>query len=204
MNLQECLNKLGRGKISNLSLCQGGYVKPEHIEKVIDAINEALLRIYTAISIKEDSYVLELEPEKLTYPLKEDVLTLTRVYDDIGQPYSINNPEHRFNVFTSGSNLVLREPIDSKMLTLFYRVKPKELTTEDFEVEIEIPDNLLGALFSYVAYLLHNDMNTEQAVANAQKYLVEYQTIIDGVIQQSTINPEAILLNQKFIERGFA
>lgn len=204
MNLQECLNKLGRGKISNLSLCQGGYVKPEHMEKVIDAINEALLRLYTAIPIKEAHKTLSIESGIDTYKLDDDMLTVTKVFDNIGRPYAINNPEEPLHIWVSGYRFIIGKlPEDVEYFDLIYRVKHKELCIEELGDEVEVPENLQGALYAYVAYLLHNDMNTKEAVENAQKYLMEYQAIIDSVIQQGTINPEAILLNAKFRDRGF-
>lgn len=204
MNLQECLNKLGRGKLSNLSICFGGYVKPEHLEKVVDAVNEALLRLYTAIPIKEDHKTLSIEPGIDTYELDEDMLTVTKVWDNLGRPYAINNPEEPEHVWVSGYKFIVGKlPEDTQWFEIVYRAKHKPLSVEALEDEIEIPENLVGALCDYVAYLIHGDMNTQEAVGNAQKYLAEYQSIVNEVIQQSTINPEAILVNRKFIDRGF-
>lgn len=204
MNLQECLNKLGRGKLSNLSICTGGYVKPEHLEKVIDAVNEALLRLYTAIPIKEAHKTLSIEMGIDTYDLDEDMLTVTKVWDNFGQPYAINNPEDPHHVWVSGYKFIIGKlPEDVQWFDLVYRVKHKPLNTETLEEEIDLPENLIGALCSYAAYLIHSDMNTQEAVGNAQKYLAEYQTIVDEVTAQSTINPEAILVGRKFIDRGF-
>lgn len=204
MNLQECLNKLGRGKLSNLSICFGGYVKPEHLEKVIDAVNEALLRIYTAIPVKEAHKTLSIEPGIDTYKLDEDMLTVVRVYDNLGRPYAINNPEEPLHVWVSGGNFIVGKLDDEvTYFDLVYRSKHKPLNTETLEEEIDLPENLIGALCSYAAYMIHSDMNTQEAVGNAQKYLAEYQNIIQEVITQSTINPEAILVNRKFIDRGF-
>lgn len=204
MNLQECLNRLGRGKLSNLSLCVGGYVKPEHMEKVIDAINEALLRLYTAIPIKEEHKTLSLEVGIDTYQLDEDMLTVTKVWDNLGRPYAINNPDEPLHVWVSGYKFIIGKLEDAvEYFELVYRAKHKVLCIEALEDEIDLPENLTGALLAYVAYLMHNDMNTQEAITNAQKYLSEYQTIVDEVTRQGTINPEAILLNTKFRDRGF-
>lgn len=203
MNLQECLTKLARGKLSNLSYCNGGFVKPEFFERVIDAINESLSRLYTIFNINEESVLVTVEEGVATLPLKDKILYVTRVYDNFGQPYTINNPEEKFNISVTARTLTAHVEEDIKNLQVFYRVKHKELTTEDLETDLEIPDNLIGALLSYAAYLLHSDMNTEVAIANAQKYLSEYQMVVNEVIQQGTINPDTLLLNKKFNSRGF-
>lgn len=203
MNLQECLTKLARGKISNLPFCVGGYVKPEFLEKVIDAVNESLNRLYTVFNIDEQSIEVPVEDKHIEYPLKGNILYVTRVHDNLGHRYAINNPEERCSVFVTSVALTADLPEGVTSLKLFYRVKPEELTAEDFESEINIPDNLIGALLSYSAYLLHSDLNTQTAISNAQKYLVEYQTVVNEVIQQGTIVPEAILIAKKWKQRGF-
>ena len=43
MTLQECLDRLARGKLSNLAICEKGSVKPQEIPRVIDAVNDGTL-----------------------------------------------------------------------------------------------------------------------------------------------------------------
>ena len=46
-------------------------------------------------------------------------------------------------------------------------------------------------------------MNTELAVQNSQKYLAEYQNIIQEVIQNGTIAPDKLANGIKFFKRGW-
>ena len=43
---------------------------------------------------------------------------------------------------------------------------------------IELPLSLIPAIRAYVAYVIHMNMNTENAVQNAQKYLQQYNLIL--------------------------
>lgn len=233
MNLQECLDKLARGKLSNLSICSGGKIKDEHRQKVIDAINEGLLRIYTALPIKEKSLIIEMTESRTEYPLtsehslrretgsvydsydlyirdtdffpfEDDILNIIEVWDDLDRKRPINDPEHPLSVFTPEPNtLNVNYTSEARVLNVIYRAKHKFLTLDSLNDLIDLPSNLEGALLSYVAASIHGDMNTETAVANSQKYHTEYQFIINEVIQNGTFNSDKLVLDHKFIGRGW-
>ena len=46
-------------------------------------------------------------------------------------------------------------------------------------------------------------MNTQEAVANAQKYLSEYQAIISQIISENTVQGRVLHSPSKFYSRGF-
>lgn len=233
MILQECLDKLARGKIGNLAICENGKIKEKYLPKVIDAINEALLRIYTQLPIKENSVLLELYEGRTEYeltsehsvrnakgtifdpydyyirdtehhPFMDDILVITEVQDDLDRKRSINDPEDPLSVYVPESNLISVNFTNSvRVLNIIYRAKHKLLTLEDLNSKVDLPDNLFGALLSYTAFTIHSDMNTETAVSNAQKYFAEYQNIINEIIQSATLNPDKLVLDYKFIKRGW-
>jgi hypothetical protein len=238
MNLNECLNKLAYGKISNLAFCQNGEIKPEYIPKLVDAVNEALIRIYTVLPIREQNVMVELQESRTEYPLTsehsvrnnpagevsdyyyyirdteenpftDDILTILEVWDDLEQRRPLNDPDDPLTVYTPAPNVIsvdytkVNDPLEVRTLNVIYRARHKRLAQDDFTVEIKLPDSLIGALLSYTAYLIHSDMNTENALANAQKYLAEYQSIISEVQMQSVLNQDKPVLDQKFIRRGF-
>ena len=133
MILQECLDKLARGKLSNLAICTGGKVKDEHRQKVIDAINEALNRLHTILPLKEKSLIIEMTESRTEYPLtsehslrretgsiydsydlyirdtdffpfEDDILNIIEVWDDLDRKRPINDPENPLSVFTPEHN----------------------------------------------------------------------------------------------------
>lgn len=233
MNVIECLDKLARGKLSNLSICSGGKIKEEYQQKVIDAINEGLDRIHTVLPLKEKSLIIEMTESRTEYPLtsehslrnetgsiydsydlyirdtdfypfQDDILCIVEVWDDLDRKRPINDPENPLSVFTPEHNtLNVNFTNDARVLNVIYRAKHRLLTLDSLEDTIELPTNLYGALLSFVASVIHSDMNTETAVANSQKYYAEYQNIINEVITQGTINPDKLVLDKKFIKRGW-
>ena len=233
MILQECLDKLARGKLSNLAICTGGKVKDEHRQKVIDAINEALNRLHTILPLKEKSLIIEMTESRTEYPLtsehslrhetgdiydsydlyirdseffpfEDDILNIIEVWDDLDRKRPINDPENPLSVFTPEHNtLNVNFTSDVRVLNVIYRARHKLLTLENLADKVELPSNLEGALLSYVAYLIHGDMNTQEAVANSQKYHAEYQMIINELQQYGTLNPDKLVLDRKFIGRGW-
>ena len=235
MNLQECLNKLARGKLSNLSISKNGEIIEDAVPQVVDAVNEALSRLYTIFPIKEKAVLVEIEEGKTDYvlssehswrnrkgdgdlwdhwdfyiidtpenPFIDDILCIIEIWDDLNRRRPINDPDDPLGIMVPQENLIIvKASIDHRALNIAYRAKHLILTPEDLTSKVEIPENLYGALFSYVAYLIHSNMNTEQAVANAQKYFAEYQSIVSEVNIQGTFTPDKLVSDMKFIRRGW-
>ena len=233
MTLQECLNRLARGKLSNLAVSEKGNIKPSEITKVVDAVNEALLRLHTQLPLKEKSVIVELYEGRTEYPLtsehsvrnakgsiydgydfyimdteanpfQDDILVIQEVWDDLDRNRPLNDPVHPLAVFTPEHDfLSVNFSPDVRVLNVIYRAKHVVLTPENLEDKIDLPLNLYGALLSYTAYLIHSDLNTETAVSNSQKYLAEYQNIIQEVIQSGTIAPDKLANGIKFFKRGW-
>lgn len=233
MTLQECLDRLARGKLSNLAICEKGNVKPQEIPRVIDAINEALERLHTQLPIREKSIIVELYEGRTEYPLTsehsvrnmkgdihdeydyyimdteanpflDDILVIQEVWDDLDRERPLNDPVHPLSVFTPEHNFIsVNFSPDVRVLNVIYRAKHISLTADNLTDKVDIPSNLYGALLSYVAYLIHSNMNTELAVQNSQKYLAEYQNIIQEVIQNGTIAPDKLANGIKFFKRGW-
>ena len=130
MTLQEVLDKLARGKISNLAICEKGKIKSAEIPKVVDAINEALQRLHTVLPIRQKSVIVELYEGRTEYPLTsdhslrkatgtsiydpydyyimdteenpflDDILTIEEVWDDLDRKRPLNDPVSPLAVFT--------------------------------------------------------------------------------------------------------
>lgn len=233
MILQECLDKLARGKLSNLSICTGGRLKEEHYQKVIDAINEGLTRLHTVLPLKEKNLILEMTESRTEYPLtsehslrketgdiydsydlyirdtdfypfEDDIINIIEVWDDLDRKLPINDPDNPLSVFTPEHNtLNVNFTIDGRVLNVIYKANHKHLTLENLNSIIDIPVNLEGALLSFVAYLIHEDINTQEAIANSQKYFAEYQNIINEIIQYCTLGTDKLVSNVKFTKKGW-
>ena len=233
MTLDECLKQLALGKLSNLSLAENGEIKTAKKALVVNYLNEALLRLYTQFPIKEKSLIVELYEGRTDYPLtsehsvrkatglltdpfdyyimdtkenpfQDDILTILSVWDDLDRKRPLNDPENILAVMVPQPNLIqVNVTATGRILNVIYRAKHLILTPDKGTDKVELPANLFGALFSYVAFLVHSSMNTKEAVENAQKYYAEYQNMVNEVIQNQTFTPDKLVLDRKFIKRGW-
>lgn len=234
MILQECLDKLARGKLSNLALSEKGKIKEESQDKVIDAINEALRRLYTTFNIKEKSVFVQVYEGRTDYvlssehsirkikdesiynpydyyiadtdeePFEDDILSILEIYDEFGIKRPINDPDSSLGIMIPEENLIIvKNVIDTQILNVCYRAKHLLLTSNNLDNKIELPENLYGALLSYVAYLIHSDLNTKEAVENSQKYYMEYQNILNEVNLNGTLITNKLISSVPFIKRGW-
>lgn len=233
MNLQECLDRLARGKISNLALCENGKVKEKFLPKVVDAINEAITRLYSVFPVKEKAVLVELYEGRTEYPLTsehswrhaqgkiddeynyyiidtpenpfiDDIQNIVEIHDDLNRRRPINDPDSPLGIMVPEPNLIIVQvALDHRVLQVSYRAKHLILSPDDLTSTIQLPEHLFGALFSYTAYLLHSDMNTQEAVANAQKYYAEYQSIITEIQLNTPFTPDKLVSDKKFIRRGW-
>lgn len=224
---------MARGKVHNLSLCEAGSFKEAALPRVIDAINEAIIRLYSQFPVKEKGLVVELCEGRTEYylnsehswlnakgdvwdkwdyyiidtkehPFEDDIQQILEIYDDLERKRPLNDPDNPLGIMVPEPNLIIvRAGLVHRVLNIIYRAKHKILTAEDLDKRIELPESLHGALLSYAAYLLHSEMNTENAVQNAQKYFAEYQNILNELIQNSVFTPDKLISDFKFIKRGF-
>lgn len=238
MTLEECLNQLARGRLSNLAICEGGRIKEGNFLKVIDAVNEGMTKLYSIFPIKEKQLLIELLEGRTDYPLtsehslrnfkfqdvpkeevnhwdyyirdtdehpfEDDILQIMEVWDDLDRKRPLNDPDSPLAVFTPEPNLlIVNFSVWGRVLNVVYKVKYLPLTKDDLNKELEIPEFLNAALMSYVAYLIHSQINTQEAVANAQKYLSEYQAIVNEINLSGLFTPDKLISNKKFIKRGW-
>lgn len=233
MNLQECLDKLARGKLSNLAISSNGSIKSAAVPKVLDAINEGIARLYSQFPIKESSVIVELVEGRTEYelssehsirnkvgdpvpdweyyirdtdeqPFEDDIQVIYEVWDNWDRKRPLNDPDTYLSVYTPEPNVIaVNSGIKCRVLNILYRAKHKLLTLDNLDENIELPVNLNGALLSYVAYLIHSDMNTEASSIAAQKYFSEYQAVVNEVIQYGSVTPDKLVSDFKFIRRGW-
>lgn len=227
MNVQTLMKLFAVGELSNLSPAETGEISEEYKPTLLTFIQETLDKFYGRFYLKTDSIYVDLIDGKTEYELtskhlmdsslvpdydhylfkpgnrefKDDILRILRVIDSSGRQLPINSPEDIHSVFTPFFN-VLQVPFHDprKELEVIYASKHAELSLES---ELELPDALIPALRAYVAYMVHANMNIENAVNNAQKYLSQYNAIINELISSDIINNPNEDSNIKFVARGW-
>lgn len=231
MRLEQLMKLLAVAELSNVSWSdfQEKKIQDEYKEPLKVFIQEALNKLYGHFYLKEDSIYLEpvdgkvvyditsdhlmdtsLEPDYDHYlwkpghkPFEDDILKIIRIIDSSGQMLPLNNPEKSNSVFTPLFNRIhLGELNDGLELEIIYAAKHPPLSLEENSI-IELPVSLIPAVRAYVAYLVHMNMNTENAVQNAQKYLNQYNLIISENVQSDISFVSKDERNTKFVLGGW-
>ena len=234
MNLQDFCKRLANGRLSNTSMVgdSGGLIiKVAQRQKVIDAINEGLIRLYTRFILSEKDVVISLRDHITSYRLNSlyseslypqdgveipyildlpgevfsnDVIKVLAVYNHDGCELPLNNSTNVKSVFTPRFDVVqVPEPKTGELMNVVYQAKHILLTVADPLEEITLPDTLYGALEAYVAHLLFADINSDDAKIRSDKQLAKYEQICGDVILTDTISLTNIQSNVKFQNRGW-
>lgn len=139
------------------------------------------------------------------HPFKNDIIKILSVTTSGGVRLPLNNHTNPLSVYTPVYD-VLEVPVTlaDMALTIVYQAKHETLDWfKDPNQEINIPESLTGALSAYVAFQFYSNMNTQEAVVNAQKFLQTYTNIVqettDMDLNQNSYNQD----NIKFRARGF-
>lgn len=234
MNLQEFCKRLANGRLSNTNLIEdnnGLTIKLSHRTKVVDAINEGLIRLYTRFILNQKDVVISLRDHITSYRLNSlysetlypqdgveipyildlpgevfvnDVLKVLFVYDNDGCELPLNDVTNCKSVFTPKYDVVqVPEPVTGKLINVVYQSKHILLSVGDPLEEIVLPEPLYGALEAYVAHLLFADINSDDAKVKSDKQLARFEQICAEVASTDIASSTTVQTNIKFQNRGW-
>lgn len=206
MNLGELKRQLAFGELSNLIWAVNGVIQEDRVKYVEEFIKETLDILYERFHLKTKSVYLEPIEGKVEYEISNEhllsqedlepdydhylflphedsfngaILKIIGVVDMLGHKLPINDKFTRHSAFTPFYNvLVIPEHCANQgiELEIVLLMGHPDLVNDD--TEIEITQALIPAVRAYVAYLIHSNMNTENAVTNAQKYLAQFNNVL--------------------------
>lgn len=231
MNLQAFCKRLANGRLSNTSLVDGDVIKVIHRPKVVDAINEGLIRLYTRYILNEKDVIIALRSHITTYYLDplysevlypqdgveipyildlpgevffNDVIKILSVYDHDGCELPLNDSGKCNSVFSPQYNSVqVPDPETGKLINVCYQAKHAELSIDHPLDEIVLHPTLIGALEAYVAHLLFADMNTDDSRVRSDKQKLKYEEICAEVTSVDAVSSTTVTTNTKLESRGF-
>jgi hypothetical protein len=144
-------------------------------------------------------YILDLPREKF----EGDVIKVLEVYTSEGQKLPLNDTALPFSLFTPQAELLqVPSPVHGQVLSVVYQAKHKLLSGE-LEEEVVIPDILLGALTSYVAYNVFSHMNTAATTQKAQEHLANYESVCAEASRMDLTSASQSQTNTRFEARGW-
>ena len=235
MNLQEFCKKLANGRLSNTFFIEESegtnIIKVVHRPKVIDAINEGLVRLYTRFVLNEKDAIIALRSHITSYRLNSlysetlypqdgveipyildlpgevfinDVIKILYVLDYDGKELPLNDVNNSKSLYSPKFDVIqVPEPKTGDLINVIYQAKHIELTIDEPLEEIVLHSSLLGALESYVAHLLFSDINTDDAKIKSDKQLAKYEQICSEVLFTDIVSSSVISTKTKFNNRGW-
>jgi hypothetical protein len=206
MTVRELIDLAKNGELKQLAV-------KDDVNAIIGFINLGILELYKRFPLEEAEAIIWLTEGKTEYILDgtdEDVmmnpdkelLLITRVYDEQGEPVRINCPDYDNikTVNTPRYNVVEVPDVNQdEYLSVIYRVTPKFLSSET-DV-LPIPPQLIEALLNYVGYRGHGAINGELKTENQSHYL-RFDNSCKRVEMSGLIQSE-LIPSRKFDKRGF-
>ena len=235
MNVQELFQQLSYGELSNLSMAQQvpGQISADQQAKVLMAVNDALMRLYSRFVLSEKNIIIELQTGVTNYhllsryaesayipggqirypyikdlteePFTEDVIRILSVFNNRGDELPLNDVNHPASLFTPQLNVLqVPCPVQGQAIAILYQAKPLKLVPENYTAQqIPIPDVLEEALKAYVGYKIFATINSQEATAKAADYLGIYENICAEVENKDLISNNTSMTNGRFEIRGW-
>lgn len=189
----------------DLDTDEDGVVTAANRPKVINALNLALLSLYTEFPIKEKMLVVQLwahitdyyltrdyastntastQPYKYIMdttfdPFYEDLIKILMVSNEGGQELFLNTNNQAYSVYTPQYNMIQHPyPDDDNAIFVTYKARHAAIaTTADPAVyEVEFPEHLLDVLLVYIDHKLLAGINKDDSLAK----LTEYHQLVAG------------------------
>lgn len=206
-------------------------IKPNHQTRVLIGINEALTRLYTRFPLKEKIVIIELV-EHITYyhldpcyaesracdlgtrfpyikdmhcePFEDDVVRILNVFDSYGNKKPLNDSGAPMSIFIpKNKTLQVPNPVPGVALSIAYQALHPKLLKGDDDVDIEVPQVLVGALTAYVGYKMYTSMNTPEMTAKGQEYLALFGSICDDAELTDTAEVSVSTSETQFEKNGW-
>lgn len=213
MNLGFLKKQIAFGELSNLIWAKDGELNGKYDGYVTQFIKEALDVIYAKFNLKQEAVFLEPVEGKLDYEISNehllsdssleadydhylwlpnqtkfdsDILKITGVIDFTGYRLPLNDEYVKHSLFTPFFNVL---QIPAAIIRAGHELEVQlamahPLFEDDDNTEVELPTAFIPAVRAYVAYLVHSNMNTDNAVNNANKYLTQYNMILQELVGQ--------------------
>ena len=235
MNVQDLFQQLSYGELSNLSMAQQvpGQISADQQAKVLIAVNNALMRLYSRFILREKDVVIEMQSGvtnyhllsrysetgyvpggQITYPyikdlnkepFTEDVIRILSVFSSTGEELPLNDMDHPKSVFTPQLGVLqVPKPTPGQALGVVYQARPEKLELGNFSSQnVPIPETLEEALKAYVGYKIFAAINSQEATAKAADFLGIFESICSEVEAKDLVANSVSNTNTRFIKGGW-
>lgn len=233
MNVEELFRRLSYGELSNLFLgSEGtGAIPEEKQPKIVQYLNEALLRLYSRFVLSEKNLVLRCSDHIINYrfssafalsnpdrkpfvtpyiqdkvdePFLDDLIKVLSVHTIGGCQVPLNDNGDPCSLFTpQPAMLQIPKPVEGEVLAVIYQAKHPLIDYGNTDALVDIPPVLEHPLRAYIAHLAYTHMNGQENSAKAAEYLATYEMLCSEVIERDLVNSSLSTTTYKLHERGF-
>ena len=179
---------------------EDGRLAGKHYTKTINAINLALIELYTQFPIKQRIVTIQLYAHITEYFLDskyaqtntsstetykyiadtsgntfyDDVIAVDLIYNEIGEAFSLNKENEPLSLYTPAYNVIQHPyPKDSNAIFVTYRALPRKiLSTVDADTYIvDIPMQVLNLFLAFVNHKLLASIDSEKSTLKLNEYI---------------------------------
>ena len=170
--------------------------------------NYHLLKRYAVSQYDEDNppdrWAMPYIMDTVAEPFQEDVIKILSVWNTFGMPVPLNDLERTDSVFNPQSNVLqVPFPIPLQALGIEYQAKHAPLDHCNCKDLIELPDILIPALKAFISSKVFSHMNSQDGTVKGQQYMMEYESLCQGVIDKDLVNSSSSVTNSRFEKRGW-
>lgn len=234
MRLNELLQDMALGELQGSPVVEtGGYiVTPQHMPKVIQAINQALDYFFSMFPLKESQVIIEFIPEMYRYyidgefamsndsarykyvmdskenPFEDDLLKILEVRTLQGSQVYINDSFANLSVMVPEYNCIVpsKELRKYERVVVRYKAKHKRIPLNepmDSRWLINIPAMYSGALQAYIASNIYNSLGGGEYAELGQFYYGKFKTIVEELQAQGLNDTQSMGINTRPFREGW-
>jgi len=178
-----------------------GMIAGKHYPKVINAMNLALVEMYTEFPLRERSLHIQLYAHITDYILHPDyaqtnttstelykyiqdpandpfvennVIKIERVYDEEGEELSLNRDTDAYSLYTPAYNILQHPyPDDDNAVIITYRSLPETIPVDadPDTYDVKLPTQLLNLFLIFTNHKLLSSVNKQESYAKLNEYI---------------------------------
>ena len=217
MTVREVIELAKNGELKTLAV-------KEDLQAVLGFINLGMLELYKRFPILQKEYLIEIMYHEVLYEMPEDFMWLITAYQYVKPPQTIlndfdfnvgmntpvdlielpiNEPDEPLTVNTVGHRSVQianREVGD--IISLIYAAKPRTITEEDLDKEIELPPSMIEALLNYMGYRGHGSVDGK-INAESNTHYQRFELSVKRIEGEGMFNTEGLDMRHRIQDKGF-
>ena len=194
MKVQELLD-LVKVKLQNLPIATNTSI-------LISFLNMGMNELYRRFNLSVKSETIVVTTDLALYELRnDDVQMILAVYDKFGKELTqsdvLDSLDYDYKIVNYRS-FVLRKPFEGYLYAV-YKASPVKLV--DGNDEVDLPESMVNALLTYVAYMANNTINRDNMQESANHYQIFKEQCLDLEMQgyKIPLNTEKVAVQA----RGF-